>query len=163
MNHIKKIITNYLFKTVLCIPIMFVFFGFSIMMYDSGMPDDYTYHCQLVYIMLWTILFPLFTIIASNKNSFKLKGIDISYGLNYLIWELFAFVPGFIVSLIHLSPSNLIELILAILTPLLVILTFCIINYFINTVPIFKKIFNVLLILCFIYLYSLLIGFPFLT
>lgn len=152
MNHFKKIMINYLLKTILCIPIMFAFFGLSIMMYDSGMPDDYFYHCELVYIMLWTILFPSFIIIASNKESFNFKGINISYGLNYLIGGIVAFVPGFIFSLIHLSPSNIIELILAILTPISVILTFCIINYLYNKMPIIQKLFKLLLILVILYI-----------
>lgn len=139
MDDFKKLIKHYLLRTLLCIPIMLYIFAISIMIYDSGIPDNYLYHCTIVFELLWLILLPLFIVISKTRKSFKLKGIEISYKLNYLTGGLVAFLIGFIVSFIHLSPSNFIELIMAIITTVLAISSFCLCNYIYSKVSVVEK------------------------
>lgn len=129
-----KITAYYLVWNILLSPIMILIFGFSAMLYDSGVPSNFLDHLSIVAFVLYIFLIPSLAVISKGRESIlRTKNIEVSYKEIYIIGGILAFIPAFIFTFINMSPKTIFEVALTIVTPIIEILLFIIINYIYNT------------------------------
>ena len=129
-----KITAYYLVWNILLSPIMILIFGFSAMLYDSGVPSNFLDHLNIVFFVLYIFLIPSLSVIARAKKSlFENKNIEVSYAESYIIGGIIAFIPSVIFTAVHINPTTLIEIFATIITPIIEIGIFICANYIYNT------------------------------
>lgn len=131
---IRKLVSYYLLWNIIWSPAMFIFFMLSVMMYDSGVPETLFSHLMVVSFVLVIFLIPSFALISKAKKSlYENKNIEVSYKESYIIGTIITLIPAVFFTVVHINPSNFIEIISAVITPLILILIFVFINYLYNT------------------------------